>query len=155
MRRRRASRREVSPDPIYNSKLIQRLINMVMWEGKKTIAEKIVYSALEIASQQLKVEPLEVIQKAVDNVRPLLEVRPRRVGGATYQVPMEVRPERSTALALRWMRDAARRKQGKPMEEKLAEEIVDAFKGQGSAIKKREETHKMAEANKAFAHFRW
>ncbi|MCM8765860.1 MAG: 30S ribosomal protein S7 [Candidatus Omnitrophica bacterium] len=155
MRRRRASRREVSPDPIYNSKLIQRLINMVMWEGKKTIAEKIVYSALEIASQQLKVEPLEVIQKAVDNVRPLLEVRPRRVGGATYQVPMEVRPERSTALALRWMRDAARRKQGKPMEERLAVEIVDAFKGQGSAIKKREETHKMAEANKAFAHFRW
>ncbi|MFN7170602.1 MAG: 30S ribosomal protein S7, partial [Candidatus Omnitrophota bacterium] len=98
MRRRRAVKREIPPDPIYNSKLIQRLINMIMWEGKKTIAEKIVYSALEIASQQLKVEPLEVIQKAVENVRPLLEVRPRRVGGATYQVPMEVRPDRSIAL---------------------------------------------------------
>ncbi|MCM8783529.1 MAG: 30S ribosomal protein S7 [Candidatus Omnitrophica bacterium] len=155
MRRRRAVKKETLPDAVYNSKLVQRLINLLMWEGKKAIAEKIVYSALEIISQQLKAEPLDILQKAVDNVRPLLEVRPRRVGGATYQVPMEVKPERGIALALRWMRDAARKKKGKPMREKLAEEILEAYKGQGFAIKKREETHKMAEANKAFAHFRW
>lgn len=155
MRRRRAVPRKVNPDAVYNSKLVQRFINMIMWEGKKTLAEKIVYSALEIVSQQLKAEPLEILQKAVDNVRPLLEVRPRRIGGATYQVPMEVKQERGVALAIRWIRDAARRKKGKPMKEKLAEEILEAYKGQGAAVKKREETHKMAEANKAFAHFRW
>lgn len=155
MRRRRAEKREIPPDPVYNSTLVQKLINMVMWEGKKTIAEKIVYSALEIASQKLGREPLEVLRKAVENARPLLEVRPRRVGGATYQVPMEVKPERGNTLALRWMRDFARRRRGKPMKEKLAEELIDAYKGQGLAVKKREETHKMAEANRAFAHFRW
>jgi len=155
MRRRRAEKREIPPDPVYNSTLVQKLINMVMWEGKKTVAEKIVYSALDIASKKLGVEPLEVLQKAVDNVRPLLEVRPRRVGGATYQVPMEVRPDRGITLALRWMRDFARKRKGKPMKEKLAEEIIDAYKGQGSALKKKEETHKMAEANRAFVHFRW
>lgn len=146
----------MSLDAVYNSKLVQRLINMVMWKGKKTVAEKIVYAALEISSQRLnKQSHLEILQKAVDNVRPLLEVKPRRVGGATYQVPMEVKQERGAMLALRWMRDFARKRKGKPMQEKLAEEIIEACKGQGSAIKKREETHKMAEANKAFAHFRW
>lgn len=155
MRRRKAEKKEISPDPVYNSTLVQKLINMVIWEGKKSIAEKIVYSSLDIASKKLNVEPLEVLQKAVENVRPLLEVRPRRVGGATYQVPIEVKPDRGIALALRWMRDFARKRKGRPMKEKLAEELIDAYKGQGSAVKKREETHKMAESNRAFAHFRW
>jgi len=156
MRRRRVVKKELIADPVYNSKLIQRFINMVLWKGKKTVAERIVYSALESAAERLdKQNPLDVLQKAVDNVRPLLEVKPRRVGGATYQVPMEVKQERGSTLALRWIRDFARKKKGKPMQVKLAEEIIEAYKGQGPAIKKREETHKMAEANKAFAHFRW
>ncbi len=156
MRRRRIAKRETPLDAVYNSKLVQRFINMIMWKGKKSIAEKIVYSALDVASQHLdKSNRLEVLQKAVDNVRPLLEVKPRRVGGATYQVPMEVKQERGVTIALRWMRDLARKKKGKSMGGRLADEIIDAYKGQGAAIKKREETHKMAEANKAFAHFRW
>lgn len=156
MRRRRIARKEIEADPVYNSKMVQRFINMTMLKGKKTIAEGIIYSSMEIAAQKLsKQNHLEVLQKAVDNVRPLLEVKPRRVGGATYQVPMEVKQERGITLALRWIRDIARKKKGKPMKEKLADEIVEACKGQGAAMKKREETHKMAEANKAFAHYRW
>lgn len=159
MRRRRAEKRKIAPDPIYNSKLVQKLINMVMWDGKKSKAEKAVYSALTIVKQRLnkntKEEVLAVLEKAVDNVRPLVEVRPRRVGGATYQVPVEVPPHRGTSLALRWIRDFARTRKGKPMAEKLADEILDAYRGQGASIKKRDDTHKMAEANRAFAHYRW
>ena len=156
MRRKRIARKEIAPDAVYNSRMVQRFINMTMVKGKKTIAEGIIYSAMEVAAQKLsKQNHLEVLQKAVDNVRPLLEVKPRRVGGATYQVPMEVKQERGMTLALRWIRDIARKKKGKPMKDRLADEIVEAHKGQGAAMKKREETHKMAEANKAFAHYRW
>lgn len=144
------------PDPKYNSKIIAKFINMVMDQGKKSVAEKIVYEAFEAAQKQLN-EPdvLKIFHKAIDNVRPRLEVKPRRVGGATYQVPIEVRQERGTSIALRWIRDYARGKKGRSMKERLAEEIIAAYKGEGSAIKKRDDTHKMAESNKAFAHFRW
>jgi len=156
MRRRRAQEREILPDPKFNSKIVAKFINMVMKEGKKSLAEKIVYGAFEIAKKELnETDALKIFHKAIDNVRPRLEVKPRRVGGATYQVPVEVRQERGISLALRWIRDFAREKKGKPMEVKLAEEIIAAYKGEGSAIKKRDDTHKMAEANKAFAHFRW
>ncbi len=156
MRRRRAQERELLADPKYNSKIVAKFINMLMERGKKAVAETIVYNALEKVKAQLN-EPdaLKVFYKAIDNARPRLEVKPRRVGGATYQVPIEVRQERGTSIALRWIRDFARVKKGKPMEEKLAEEIIAAFKGEGSSIKKRDDTHKMAESNKAFAHFRW
>jgi small subunit ribosomal protein S7 len=156
MRRRKAEEREVLADPKYNSKIVGKFINMVMKKGKKSVAEKIVYSALEKIKQQLN-EPdaLKIFYKAIDNARPRLEVKPRRVGGATYQVPIEVRQERGTSIALRWIRDFAQSRKGKPMEDKLADEIVAAYKGEGSAIKKRDDTHKMAESNKAFAHFRW
>ena len=156
MRRRRAERRESKKDHKYNNELVAKFINLVMFKGKKSKAEKIVYKAFDSASKKLGNDsPLEVFQKAVDNIRPLLELKPRRVGGATYQIPIEVRRDRGVEIALRWLRDFARAKKGRPMDEKLAEELVNAFKGEGSAIKKREETHKMAEANKAFAHFRW
>lgn len=156
MRRRKAQEKEVLADPKFNSKVVGKFINMCMKKGKKAIAEKIVYSAFELIKKQLNEEDiLKVFYKAIDNARPRLEVKPRRVGGATYQVPIEVRQERGTSIALRWMRDFARTKKGKPMEVKLAEEIVAAYKGEGSTIKKRDDTHKMAEANKAFAHFRW
>lgn len=143
-------------DPKFNSKIVASFINMVMLEGKKAVAEKIVYGAFDKIKDTLK-EPdvLKIFHKAIDNARPRLEVKPRRVGGATYQVPVEVRQDRGTSIALRWIKDFARNKKGKPMEEKLADEIIAAFKGEGSAIKKRDDTHKMAEANKAFAHFRW
>jgi len=156
MRRRKAVEREILADPKFNSKIVAKFINMVTIKGKKPLAEKIVYGALEIAKNQLN-EPdvLKLFHKAIDNARPRLEVKPRRMGGATYQVPIEVRQQRSTSLALRWIRDFAKAKKGKPMQEKLAEEIIAAYKGEGSAIKKRDDTHKMAEANKAFAHFRW
>ncbi|MBM3245827.1 MAG: 30S ribosomal protein S7 [Candidatus Omnitrophica bacterium] len=156
MRRRKAQEREVLADPKFHSKVLGKFINMLMLEGKKAVAEKIVYGAFEIIKKQLN-EPdvLKVFNKAIDNARPRLEVKPRRVGGATYQVPIEVRQERGTSIALRWIRDFAKGKKGKTMEEKLAEEILAAYKAEGSAIKKRDETHKMAEANKAFAHFRW
>ena len=153
MRRRRAEKRVVLPDPKYNSLLVSKFINTVMQKGKKTKAEKIVYGAFEILAEKLKQEPLEIMDKAIDNARPLLELKPRRIGGATYQVPIEVRQERGVALAMRWIRDFARNKKGKPMENKLAEEIMSAFRGEGPAIKKRDDTHKMAEANRAFAHF--
>jgi len=156
MRRRKAGHREITPDPKHNSKLLAKFINMVMLKGKKSISERIVYSALDIASEKVN-EPdiLKVFHKAIDNTRPRLEVKARRVGGSTYQVPIEVKQERGTSIALRWIRDFARTKKGRPMEEKLADEVVSAYKGEGSAVKKRDDTHKMAEANKAFAHFRW
>lgn len=156
MRRRRAPTREILPDPKFNSKVVAKFINMVMLDGKKTIAEKIVYGAFDIIKNQLN-EPdvLKVFYKAIDNVRPRLELKPRRVGGATYQVPVEVKQERGTSIALRWIRDFARAKKGKSMKERLAEEIISAYKGEGASVKKKEDTHKMAEANRAFAHFRW
>lgn len=155
MRKQRAPKRDIAPDAKYNSKLVASFINMIMKKGKKSLSERIVYRSFVIVNEKLKSDPLEVFQKAVENVRPLLEVKSRRVGGATYQVPVEVNQRRGATLALRWMRNYARDKSGRPMEERLADEIVDAYKKQGSAIKKREDTHKMAEANKAFAHYRW
>ena len=156
MRRRKAQEREVLADPKFSSKVVGKFINMVMLQGKKSIAEKMVYGAFDIIKLQLN-EPdvLKVFYKAIDNARPRLEVKPRRVGGATYQVPIEVRQDRGTSIALRWIRDFAKNKKGKTMSVKLAEEIMSAYKGEGSAIKKKDDTHKMAEANKAFAHFRW
>ncbi|MBN1913816.1 MAG: 30S ribosomal protein S7 [Candidatus Omnitrophica bacterium] len=156
MRRRRAQGKEILADPKLSSKIVGKFINMVMLEGKKAVAEKMVYGAFEILKKQLN-EPdvLKIFHKAIDNARPRLEVKPRRVGGATYQVPIEVRQERGTSIALRWIRDFARNKKGKSMQEKLADEIIAAYKNEGSAIKKRDDTHKMAESNKAFAHFRW
>lgn len=156
MRRRKAQEKEILADPKFNSKIVAKFVNMVMLEGKKAIAERIVYEAFEIAKKNLNEQDiLKVFYKALDNVRPRLEVKPRRVGGATYQVPIEVRQERGTSIALRWIRDFAQSKKGRPMEQKLAEEIISAYKGEGAAIKKRDDTHKMAESNKAFAHFRW
>ncbi|QTA38678.1 30S ribosomal protein S7 [Thermosipho ferrireducens] len=155
MRRRRAEIRKVPPDPIYNDVLVSKLINRVMWDGKKSIAQKIVYKAMEILGEKTKKNPLEALHQAVDNVRPIVEVRPRRVGGATYQVPIEVQEPRKTSLALRWIVEAARSRKGKPMAEKLGEELVNAFNNTGTAIKKREDVHRMAEANRAFAHFKW
>ncbi len=156
MRRRKAQEKEILADPKFNSKVVAKFINMVMLKGKKSISERIVYGAFEIVKKNLNEQDiLKVFYKALDNVRPRLEVKPRRVGGATYQVPIEVRQERGTSIALRWIRDFAQNKKGKPMEQKLAEEIISAYKGEGAAIKKRDDTHKMAESNKAFAHFRW
>ena len=155
MRRRRAIKRQVQSDPKYNSALVQKLINMVMNKGKKSIAENIVYSAFETLEKKTSKSALEVFKKALDNARPLLEVKPRRVGGATYQVPIEIRQERGTVIALRCIRNFALARKGRPMEEKLAQELLDAYKNEGAAIKKREDTHKMAESNKAFAHYRW
>ncbi|MCX5710865.1 MAG: 30S ribosomal protein S7 [Candidatus Omnitrophica bacterium] len=156
MRRRKAQEKVVLPDPKYNSVIIGKFVNMVMLAGKKSLAEKMVYGAFEVIKKNLNEEDvIKVFNKALDNARPRLEVKPRRVGGATYQVPIEVRQERGTSIALRWIRDFAKVKKGKSMKEKLAEEIISAYKGEGSAIKKRDDTHKMAEANKAFAHFRW
>jgi small subunit ribosomal protein S7 len=156
MRRRKAQEKVILADPIFNSKIVAKFINMVMLEGKKSLAEKMVYGAFEVIKKDMN-EPdvLKIFNKALDNARPRLEVKPRRVGGATYQVPIEVRQERGTSIALRWIRDFAKNKKGRSMKEKLAEEIIAAYKGEGSAIKKRDDTHKMAEANKAFAHFRW
>ena len=156
MRRRRAERRDVLPDPKYGNKLVTKFVNMIMEKGKKSTAERIVYGAMDIVSEKTgNKNSIEVLQKAFDNSRPLLEVKPRRVGGATYQIPIEVKSDRGVSIAMRWIRDFARQKKGKPMYEKLAEEIMEAYKGQGSAMKKREDMHKMAEANKAFAHYRW
>ena len=155
MRKQRAPKRDVAPDAKYDSKVVASFINMIMKKGKKSLSERIVYRSFDIINEKLKRDPLEVFQKAVENVRPLLEVKSRRVGGATYQVPVDVNSRRGTTLALRWMRNYARAKSGRPMEQKLADEIIDAYKRQGAAIKKREDTHRMAEANKAFAHYRW
>ena len=154
-RRGQIAKRDVLPDPLYNSKLVTRLINSVMYDGKKGVAQKIVYDAFEIIRTKTGKEPLEVFESAMENVMPLLEVKARRVGGSTYQVPMEVRPERRLTLGLRWLTLYARARSERTMKERLANEIMDAVNQTGSAYKKREDTHKMAEANKAFSHFRW
>lgn len=154
-RRKKAERRVVLPDPKYQSVLVTKFINRLMKRGKKSVAENIFYSALNLIEQQTKKSGLEVFEKAVENVKPILEVRSRRVGGATYQVPMEVRSERKQALAIRWIIGFAQSRSGKSMAEKLAAELAAAYNNEGSSIKKREDTHRMAEANKAFAHFRW
>lgn len=154
-RRVRVLTRQVPTDAKYDSETVARFINRLMMRGKKSVAEKIVYDALDILERQGAKEPASVLEQAVRNVTPQLEVKPRRVGGATYQVPVEVRTERGRALALRWLIAAARARAGKSMAEKLAAELSDAAQGQGTTIKKREDTHKMAEANRAFAHYRW
>ena len=155
-RRRAAEKRQILPDPIYNSIVLNKFINEVMVGGKKTVAQKIVYGALEIIKTTNQSEdPLDYFQKSINNVKPSVEVKSRRVGGATYQVPVEVKTKRAQALALRWIMDATRKRKNKTMAEKLYAELLDASQNKGSAIKKREDTHKMAESNKAFAHFRW
>ncbi|MCD6291295.1 MAG: 30S ribosomal protein S7 [Anaerolineae bacterium] len=154
-RRNRPPRRVVQPDWKYNSELVARLINKVMLNGKKSVAERIVYDSMEIIEQRLNRPALDVLEQAVHNAMPLIEVRPRRVGGATYQVPVEVPPHRRLSLALRWLVQFARQRPGKSMAEKLAAELMDAYQGQGATIKRREDTHRMAEANRAFAHYRW
>ena len=154
-RKRKAPKKIPIVDPKYKSVIIPKLINSIMLDGKKTIAEKIVYDAIDKIKSKSKDEPLTVFNDAINNVRPTVEVRSRRVGGATYQVPVEVKPKRAQALALRWIMDATRKRKNKTMAEKLYSEIIDASQNKGSAIKKREDTHKMAESNKAFAHFRW
>ncbi len=155
MRRRRSSKRELLADPKYNNKIVSKMINMLQWDGKKATSEKIVYEAFDILKEKTHKNPLEIFQKALENVRPLLEVKSRRVGGATYQVPVDVRSDRGVTLALRWIRDFARQKKGRAMQLKLADELMDAYNKTGAAIKKREDTHKMAEANRAFSHYRW
>ena len=149
------AKREVLPDPIYNSKLVTKLINNIMLDGKKSIAGKIVYDAFDMIKEKEQTDPLEVFEKALNNIMPVLEVKARRVGGATYQVPLEIRPERRQTLGLRWLVSYARNRHEKTMAEKLAGEILDAIAGNGGAFKKKEDTHKMAEANKAFAHYKW
>jgi small subunit ribosomal protein S7 len=148
-------KREILPDPVYQSPLVTRFINSLMLDGKKSVAESIFYGAMEIVQDRAKDDPVKVFRKAVDNVKPLLEVKSRRVGGSNYQVPVEVRPERRTALAVRWLISFSRDRAEKSMREKLANEILDASALRGGAFKKKEDTHKMAEANKAFAHYRW
>jgi len=154
-RRARAIKRKRLPDARYQNDTIARFISKVMNRGKKSVAEGIVYDALAIVEKELKKNPADVFEQALKNVTPVIEVKPRRVGGATYQVPVDIRPDRRLALGMRWLLQAARARKGKPMANKLADELMDAFRGQGAAIKKREDTHKMAEANKAFVHYRW
>ena len=154
-RRRVAAKRDVIPDPRFGSEMLTKFMNMIMVDGKKSVAEKIVYGALDIIEGKGHEESLEVLSKALENVQPRVEVKSRRVGGATYQVPVEVRPSRRLALAMRWLIEAARKRNEKNMPAKLAGELLDAFEGRGSAAKKREDTHRMAEANKAFSHYRW
>ena len=156
MRRRKAVKRQLTPDVKYNSELVARLINTIMGRGKKSTAQKIVYGAFDVIKSKKKdLEPLEVFLQALENVKPRLEVKSRRVGGATYQVPVEVDNSRQVALALRWITGYAKAKKGQPMKDALASELLDAFENTGSSIKKKEDTHKMAAANKAFAHYRW
>ncbi len=155
MRRKKKVKQETSSDPLYNNMTVAKFINQVMRRGKKTIARKIVYGAFETIKEMTKKDPLEVFGKAIENVGPLLEVRPRRIGGATYQVPIEVKGERRMTLAMRWIIQAAKLRRGKSMREKLAEELIEASENRGVAIKKKEDTHRMAEANRAFAHFAW
>src|SRR5579875_1233360 len=150
-----APKRQILPDPKYNSKILARFINKVMLRGKKSLAERITYEALDIVAEKTGRDPMDVFSQALSNAMPLVEVRPRRVGGATYQVPMEVRPDRRQALAMRWLIGFARQSAGHSMEEKLASELMDAANNVGASVKKRDDTHKMAEANKAFAHYRW
>jgi small subunit ribosomal protein S7 len=154
-RRSAAVVRDVLPDPVYNSKIVTKLINSVMVSGKKSIAQRIVYSAFKTAEEKLGIKPLDIFKKVMENVMPSLEVKARRVGGATYQVPMEIRAVRRQTLGIRWITICSRGRPEKTMEERLSAELVDAYNGTGNAVKKREDTHKMAEANRAFAHFRW
>jgi small subunit ribosomal protein S7 len=155
-RRRRTSLEEAPPDPRYNNRLVQKMINMLMRDGKKSVSERIVYDAFDVMKKSAGTnDVLTVFHKAIENVRPHVELKARRVGGATYQIPIEVRHDRGMSLAIRWLRNAARSRRGAPMSKRLADELLSAFKGEGSAVRKREETHKMAEANRAFAHYRW
>jgi small subunit ribosomal protein S7 len=155
MRRRKAPVREIMPDPIYGSKILTKFINKIMLDGKKSTAEKIIYSAMDIISSRGEKSGIEVFNEAIENVKPIIEVKSRRVGGATYQVPVEVRPVRQQSLAIRWIVDAARKRNERTMAERLANEFMDAATDKGAAFKKKEDTYKMAEANKAFAHYRW
>ena len=154
-RKREVKKREILPDPKYHETLSAKFINGIMRRGKKSLAEGIYYRALDIINDKTHSDPVKVFNQAMNNVKPLIEVRPRRVGGATYQVPVEVRPERKVALAIRWIINFAKQRSEKTMEEKLSSELIDAANNRGAAIKKKEDTHKMAEANKAFAHYRW
>ncbi len=154
-RRPKYKRHEVPPDSKYNNHWVQMFINKVMWRGKKSLAERVVYTALDLVAQRTKRDPIEVFEQAVRNASPMIEVRPRRVGGATYQVPVEVSAHRRTSLAMRWILAAARARSGRPIAERLAMELMDAANNTGVAVKRREDTHRMAEANKAFAHYRW
>jgi len=154
-RRGNVPKRDVLPDPLYGSKMVTRLINSIMYDGKRGVAQKIVYSAFDIVRQKTGNEPLEMFEKALDNIMPELEVKARRVGGSTYQVPMEVRPTRRTTLGLRWLVGFSRQRNERTMRERLANEIIDAVNGSGAAVKRREDTHRMAEANRAFAHYRY
>ena len=156
MRRRRPEKRIILKDPIYNDLTVAKFVNYIMKDGKKSVAEKILYTSLDIIKNKVKTDsPLDTFKKALDNVGPILEVKSKRIGGATYQVPVEVKSKRSQALALRWLIDASRKRKDKKMSDKIFNEIFDAYQNRGSAIKKKEDTHKMAESNKAFAHFRW
>lgn len=155
MRKKRAVKRDVLPDPIYNSKIVTKLINQIMVDGKRGIAQNIIYDAFEIIKNKTNEDPMVIFDKAMKNIRPALEVKSRRVGGSNYQVPVEVKSERAQALAFRWLAQYARLRSGKSMAEKLANEIIDASNGTGASVKKKDDTHKMAEANKAFAHYKW
>ena len=155
MRKRQATKRDVLADPIYNSKVVTKLVNHIMKDGKKGTAEKIIYNAFDIVKEKTGEEAMVVFEKAMNNIKPALEVKSRRVGGANYQVPVEVKPDRAQALAFRWLAQYARLRNGHSMAENLANEIIDASNGTGASVKKKEDTHKMAEANKAFAHYRW
>ncbi len=154
-RRREVPKRKVLPDPKFNDRMVTRFINVLMRDGKKSSAEGILYGSFELIEQKTRNEPLAMFRRALENVRPRLEVKSRRVGGATYQVPIEVRPERATSLAMRWLANYARSRDGKSMRDRLANEIIDAANERGESVKKREDTHRMADANKAFAHYRW
>ncbi|MFA6223932.1 MAG: 30S ribosomal protein S7 [Desulfomonilaceae bacterium] len=154
-RKGKVPKRDVLPDPKFHSKLVSKFIHGIMWEGKKAVAEAILYGAFDVIARKTNEDPLKMFERAVDNVKPVLEVRSRRVGGSTYQVPVEIRPERRQALAIRWLIQYARGRGEKSMMDKLAGELLDASGNKGSSVKKKEDTHKMAEANKAFAHYRW
>jgi len=154
-RRREVPKREILPDPKYGDRMVGRFINVIMTDGKKSTAERILYGSFEVIESKTRNDPLAMFRRALENVRPRVEVKSRRVGGATYQVPIEVRPERAMSLAMRWLKGYARSRSGKSMREKLADEIIDAANERGEAVKKREDTHRMAEANKAFSHYRW
>lgn len=154
-RRREVPKREILPDPLYNSQLVTKFVNVLMKDGKKTVAERLIYDALIVIGERTEEEPLKVFKKAVENVKPQVEVKSRRVGGSTYQVPIEVRPSRRLALSMRWLIGAAKSRGEKTMNMRLANELMDAAQNRGAAIKRREDTHRMADANKAFAHYRW
>ena len=154
-RRREVPKRRIQADPKFNDRMVGRFTNVIMKDGKKSTAERIVYGAFDVIERKTRNEPLAMFRRALDNIRPRVEVKSRRVGGATYQVPIEVRPERANSLAMRWLKDYARARSGHSMREKLADEIIDAANERGESVKKREDTHRMAEANKAFSHYRW